>query len=766
MPHHTTGARDWALAGTPDLHDPSASQLKAAKDIMRRGDPSGDGLVDNDGANAVPMPMTATQNHGQTVGRLKSVRLATIASKDSADLTEQAVLAAEGDASQDTAAPVVAVQDAGHDWDPGSAVAAPAYSYSFEDLMVPVRKPSMVKNPIEATIVKSVDVALLKRDLTITSTRGPVAGVGAGSRTSVGSSSAAPADRRQSKANTDDDDSLHKEKDVFLPRKGSTSADNVFASQMARSVRSQSSFGSDSKHAHPLIRLFTRKWDAFLGLKCVTLSVVMPGIWVYNFIQCFVILAGFLSAVAGRMLSRTVRLSIMASDLVAGRANVAELSAYWVNGRASPSHTVETVSFVLETFAEALLIACSILFKWVAVQTLILKGLCIPPVYFGETLPKGITFRSYLQGNNEPARLRATDDVFNHEPGPVYILQIMCADGVAAPSLNMAPATNLNSEILEEDAHSFLMNVVVTYPPGSVWNDITMEPEPTSYQQNCSVKTTVSTGTVTYVFIADLWKNLAPSSVNSIRATNGSYGVNLDNSILSTAGQANAAFLRTPDTFGAMPLIKAMMMDAVANKSYMPSEGGSPFANFMSEAEMASYYYHSDSTAKGLAFGLGSAAHFAVNLVNGSNTAACDYWGFADSGQLDIPIWAVIAASLGSGIVILWSMTTVKEDTAGYRRAIRALQHPFRFAVDASDLIAELRENEIEDDICDADLEDIVASFGRSRIHYGEEIATAEKPRGHLRIGKKGTICAVKEGRSYGSRMAPKNPELAILTKY
>ncbi|KAJ3185379.1 Hydroxyacid-oxoacid transhydrogenase, mitochondrial [Irineochytrium annulatum] len=88
-------------------------------------------------------------------------------------------------------------------------------------------------------------------------------------------------------------------------------------------------------------------------------------------------------------------------------------------------------------------------------------------------------------------------------------------------------------------------------------------------------------------------------------------------------------------------------------------------------------------------------------------------------------------------------MTTVKASTPGYRRAIRALQHPFRFAVDASDLIAELRTNELDDDICDADLEDIVASFGRGRIQYGEEITTAERPRGHLRIGKKGTLILI-----------------------
>ncbi|KAJ3185378.1 hypothetical protein HK101_009815 [Irineochytrium annulatum] len=542
--------------------------------------------------------------------------LSTIDSRDTFESTDHPPYSYSLERNSFSDAPIVEADDT--NCGERTPLAAPAYS--FENLMG-VRRPSQSRPPGVARTADHGDEEeekrlcnLLKRDVTVTSQKGR-----RDSRSDQSSGeSTAMVDRRTSKAADDDPD--RREAAVFMPRKGSTSEEN-----------------SDSKQVHPLVRLIMGKWDAFLSLKVVraclsllaqerskilfyfailvlihgavtfllivTLTFVMPGIWVYNFIQCFVILAGILSAVAGRMLSRKVRLSIMASDLVAGRANIAEISAYWVNGRQSPSHTVETVSFVIESIAEILLVACSILFKWGAVSTLVYEGFCIPP-------------------------------------GPLYILQIMCEDGAAvATNPKYGVATNLNGTVVEQDVHSFLVSITITYPPGSVWNDITDRLETGSYQQHCSVKTTVTKGSIEYYFVSDL------CSDNKYIVTEATSGK-------MTAVEANEVFLKTPDAFGAMPPVKKMILEVLHDKDYYPSQG-TLYSNFLVEASMASNYYHSDSAAKGLAFGLGSAAHFAVNLVNGSETAPCDYWGYADAGQLDIPVWAVIAATIGSGIVIL-----------------------------------------------------------------------------------------------------------------
>ncbi|KAJ3178143.1 hypothetical protein HK101_010153, partial [Irineochytrium annulatum] len=524
-----------------------------------------------------------------------------------------------------------------------------------------------------------------------------------------------------------------------------------------RSERSQSSYGSDSKS----VLVFVHATVTFLLI--VTLTVVMPGIWVYNFIQVFVILASVLSAVAGRKLSKTVRVSIMASDLIRGAASAHELSDYWINGKKAPSHVVETVSCAIESVAELILIACSILFKWVAVPTLVERGLCNPPVYDQTTLPKGIAIDSFFQGNQEFSTIYSyglplKDGMIGGWPGlpldaplkafsitgegPAYLIQTLCDDGAPYPQMDHAigTATILNGELIDEDDQSFFLRLQIFFPPGSVYNDAKGHIVETSFIQYCT---------------------------SMIRVASGNFTVEFPTSINADGFDVTGAILQEGDKYGVLPLIRAAIMGSVNNVSYYPSQGFR-VANYMEVVAEPDGYYHSKDTGWGVSTAFGASAHFATNLYNGSVVGPCDYWGHVDSGQLDIPVSAVVTAAIGSGIVILlkifeilwWSMSTVKEDTPGYSRAVRALAHPFRFAVDMATVITELLKNDAGDDICDADLEDVVNALGRSRIQYGEDIKSAEKVDVNFNDDDNDLLFPASSGNGVGSATASSRPSI------
>ncbi|KAJ1553079.1 hypothetical protein HK405_009018, partial [Cladochytrium tenue] len=131
----------------------------------------------------------------------------------------------------------------------------------------------------------------------------------------------------------------------------------------------------------------------------LSLTIVMPGIWVYNFVQLYVILLVAVSLVAARKISYHVRVSMTASDLLRGTARMGELADFWVNGKLSPGHTTALASGVVEHLAEILVIGCSILYSWEARESPLMEGNCIPPNYAGASLPEGISIPDYMQGS-------------------------------------------------------------------------------------------------------------------------------------------------------------------------------------------------------------------------------------------------------------------------------------------------------------------------------------------------------------------------------
>ncbi|KAJ1565803.1 hypothetical protein HK405_011579, partial [Cladochytrium tenue] len=150
----------------------------------------------------------------------------------------------------------------------------------------------------------------------------------------------------------------------------------------------------------------------------LSLTIVMPGIWVYNFVQLYVILLVAVSLVAARKISYHVRVSMTASDLLRGTARMGELADFWVNGKLSPGHTTALASGVVEHLAEVLVIGCSILYSWEARESPLMEGNCIPPNYAGASLPAGVSIPDYMQGSVNLAQ--------------VYNFGLPLADGLVA----------------------------------------------------------------------------------------------------------------------------------------------------------------------------------------------------------------------------------------------------------------------------------------------------------------------------------------------
>ncbi|KAJ3124896.1 hypothetical protein HK100_011071, partial [Physocladia obscura] len=114
---------------------------------------------------------------------------------------------------------------------------------------------------------------------------------------------------------------------------------------------------------------------------------VMPGIYIYNFIQIFVIGCTLIAHNASHRISAIVGTSIAAGNLVRGRIKLHELADYWVHGTHRPAHQVTFSSEAIEFIADVIVVWSSISFSWTNVVTMVLDGQCMPPTYIGSVLP-------------------------------------------------------------------------------------------------------------------------------------------------------------------------------------------------------------------------------------------------------------------------------------------------------------------------------------------------------------------------------------------
>ncbi|KAI9202496.1 uncharacterized protein BJ171DRAFT_476698 [Polychytrium aggregatum] len=514
------------------------------------------------------------------------------------------------------------------------------------------------------------------------------------------------------------------------------------------------------------------------GVFIVALYTVMPGIWVYNFLQLFVIACALLAHHAGTRISDIVRLSITASELVRGKITLAETADFWVKGKKSPGYSIIQISNFIEVVSELILIGCSISFVWDATETFLLQGTCNPPNYVGSVLSPNIAIQQFIQGDADFATvynygLPLSDGMIGawagwpmNNPmnafmiegeGPVYIIQAQCNNGIVQPSVDTQGASMISSTVLSSDSRGFMLEMLITMPPGSVFDDIAQTVVNSTYQQECSVFVQVGVGAIQYSFVSDQWSMVTGGRLVAVSNPSGSFSVAYPTSISTFSQTAQLAFRETTDTYGVLPLIQQSVLQSILNASYYPSQGAT-FCNYLSWATYPDGYYHTEAMYRGVTAGIGSSAHYAIMQYNPSLTVDCNYYGFAGAGMLSIPPLPIIIAAIGSATAILskiaeiiyWATMRATKKTPGFIEARRALQHPMRFALDTAHTLSKIQSSG-SDDYCNATTRRSIRAIGKRALRYGEDINTCENEVGHLQIGEAGFISMVKEEKMYGS---------------
>ncbi|KAJ1557308.1 hypothetical protein HK405_000295, partial [Cladochytrium tenue] len=373
--------------------------------------------------------------------------------------------------------------------------------------------------------------------------------------------------------------------------------------------------------------------------------------------------------------------------------------------------------------------------------------------------------------------------------GPVFVVKALCNDGQVIANASDAVAngaTDVSTVVISADERLFMLSTLIVMPIDSVIDDVTGDipevdppdlPSP-GFAQQCTTVAWAGAGVVTYSYTSDQWGQIGGGQVvavsnqnQSVTLVQGKSASEFSNNFVNYVSDSAVGF----DSYGVMPLIAEATITSLQNGSYYPSQGAT-FCNLLSWATYPDGYYHSSAMNRGILVAVGTAAHFSLRQFNTSQVGPCMYYGLNGSGMLQIPEIAVIAASIGSGValtvklfeILWWAMMALPPTAPGYRRAVRSLRHPLRFALDTAEMLRKLVIRSTaagEADPCDSSLRATLGVFGNLRVQFGEDNDTVDADEGHLRIGEFGKIAAIRADRKYGSLPPPLNPELDDLTE-
>ncbi|KAJ3121991.1 hypothetical protein HK100_012171 [Physocladia obscura] len=578
-----------------------------------------------------------------------------------------------------------------------------------------------------------------------------------------------------------------------------------------------SSFSSIGNKVHPLIQWLTQTQDMIMKSKIfraitsflaadrtkillwfflmllahatvtavfiISLWVVMPGIWVYNFMQLFVITCSLVAHAAGNKLSSTIRTSVAAADLLKGRMTIQQIADYWVGGPKAPAQSIIRTSLSIGTCAEITLIVSSIFFGWISIETKLMTGGCIPPDYTGAKLPDGIEIKDFLQGDIDFAEvynygLPLNDGIVGGWPGwpmanpmnsfkingygPVYVIQVLCNSGINNSKIDPGIYTNTFVTKLSQDSRGVMLKMIVQFPPQSVFDDVHRVVQNVTVVQDCTIFLTVATGYLGYHFAADQWDMVTNGQLVSVSSPKNEFSVSYPSSIGQYASDAYTGFETYDDEYEALPLMGEAIMAAFSNSSFAPRY-------CFPEGTLPDGYYHTSVTYRGVSIGIGAAAHYALMQYNqNASIVPCSYYGFEGAGILSIPKIAIYLSAAASAIACLmksfeilwWFMAQSAIEYEFYRRARRTLRHPIRFALDAAEMLATgMKAGENNDDVCDTTTTRAIEALGNSRIMYGEDMVTKDMEVGHLRIGQYGKVKGMVPEKRYGTYRLSQNPE-------
>ncbi|KAJ3328502.1 hypothetical protein HDU76_009839 [Blyttiomyces sp. JEL0837] len=489
-----------------------------------------------------------------------------------------------------------------------------------------------------------------------------------------------------------------------------------------------------------------------------------------------------MSHISGRKLSQAIRTSMAATDLVRGMMRMHELKDYYNDGPNSPGYSVYRASTTIALLAEGMIASCIILFQWQDVPTFLLEGTCTPPVYDG-----------FLLGDIDLCSLQnyglalADSGVIGGWPGwpvtspalefqisgdgPTYLITALCDDGKMEPNVTLLNyGVQVLGRVKRSDTVSFQSEITVMYPANTLIDDATGDLNNFTVSQNCYVEYYIGSGNIKVSFTTDQYGTIAAGKILEVSSRDMSSTAKFPTSATMYVADFKPSFMKGgKDKYGVKPLVQEAVRQVLANQTYYPSQG-SITTNFLSWVVGPDGYYHTGQLEKGISATFSGIGHYALMQFDSDAEVPCPYFSVNGHGTLLIPPLAVIGTAIASALAIFvklfeimwWAFTTAKETTPGYHKAIRALNHPLRLAIDTSEALKEFtsRDSTNEFDPCDSPLKLIAEKYGGKRLMYGEDSRTVDENRGHLRIGKYGTVRKLEKDRTYGSGMQPLNPEL------
>ncbi|KAJ3319816.1 hypothetical protein HDU76_000440, partial [Blyttiomyces sp. JEL0837] len=491
--------------------------------------------------------------------------------------------------------------------------------------------------------------------------------------------------------------------------------DEIDDEEKARSVAlsaSTGTSGSEMKRLHPFVRMLIEGWNTFLGMRgtrfilnvlgqqrtvilfwlavmiivhgavsamlILSLTIVMPGIWVYNAMQLFVMFCAILSYISGNKLSEAIRTSMAATDLVRGLMRMPEMKDFWNIGPNSPGYSVYRLSNVTAILAEAIIVACILLFQWQDVPTFIKTGLCTPPNYEGVKLPNRINLGQFLLGDLDLAAcynygLPLNDGILGGWPGwplsspgqdyqikgdgPLYLISSLCDNGTPGPNVSMADyGVRVIGQVVGSDAVSFQTDVTFMYPPQTIIDDVTGKINEGTYVQRCMVEVYIGSGNVKVEFTIDQYGSLATGSILEVHTNDGNSAI-YPNTLDQFVRQFKPSFVyRGKDVYGVTHLVKDAVSQVFGgNHTYFPAQG-TISTNILQWQLGEDGLYHTANLERGLGVSFAGLGHYALMQFNSNETIACSYFGMSGQGILLIPPIAVILAAAGSGVAIFVKM--------------------------------------------------------------------------------------------------------------
>ncbi|KAJ3271543.1 hypothetical protein HDU76_011028, partial [Blyttiomyces sp. JEL0837] len=354
-----------------------------------------------------------------------------------------------------------------------------------------------------------------------------------------------------------------------------------------------------------------------------------------------------LSNISGNKLSQAIRSSMAATDLVRGIMRMPALKDYFNHGPQSPGYSIYRVSTIIALLAEAMIVACIVLFQWKDVPTFLKDGPCISPNYDGATLPANIDITQFILGSVEPSTvlvyaLPLKDGLlggFAGWPlispgssyqitgaGPTYLVSSLCGDGVPRPDIIMqGHGVLVNGSILASDSVSFLTYVTFMYPPNLIVDDVSKTVNNVTFYQRCMVEFYVGSGEVKVGFTIDQYLEIAAGNILEIATSDGVHASYLDSVNHYVNDFKNSFLIGGVDTYGIRPLLQDAVGRVIKNKTYSPSQGSNT-TNFLNWAVGSDGLYHTSLVERGIGTVFAGLAHYVVMQFNSNAAISCSYF--------------------------------------------------------------------------------------------------------------------------------------------